>query len=111
MLKATLTVAKKFINQLKPERSQQAATYFLEKLKVATETLHLQLPSLIGESKDKAGKADKLIIWLMNRIRLLEHFVTHPFTTDTYLTLVKSKLTRHDRSYLKALNALPNEKF
>lgn len=105
-----LTVAKKFISQLKPERSQQAAAYFLEKLKAATETLHLQLPSLIGESKDKAGKADKLIIWLMNRIRLLEHFVTHPFTTDTYLMLVKSKLTRHDRSYLKALNALPNEK-
>jgi superfamily II DNA helicase RecQ len=65
---------------------------------------------LIGESKDKAGKADQLIIWLMNRVNLLEYFALHPFTADAYLSLVKSKLTAYDGSYLKALNAIPNEK-
>jgi hypothetical protein len=104
-----LSVAKKFIKQLDPERSQQAASYFLEKSRAATESLHLQLPSLIGQSKDKAAKADQLIIWLMNRIHLLEHFAVHPFAVDTYLTLVKNKLTASSRSYLKVLNAIPNE--
>lgn len=108
--KDILDVAAKFRKQLKPERSQQAAAYFLEKLKITIETLHLQLPLLINQSKDKATKADQLIIWLMNRIRLLEHFAVNPFTTATYIALTKNKLNSYDRSYLKALNAVPNEK-
>lgn len=104
-----LNVAEKFIKQLNPERSQQAASYFLEKSLAATESLHLQLPSLIGQSKDKAAKADQLISWLMNRIHLLEYFAVHPFATDSYLALVKNKLAPLLRSYLKALNAIPHE--
>jgi hypothetical protein len=104
-----LNVAEKFIKQLNPERSPQAASYFLEKSLAAIESLHLQLPSLIGQSKDKAAKADQLISWLMNRIRLLEYFAVHPFATDSYLALAKNKLATPLHSYLKALNALPNE--
>jgi hypothetical protein len=107
--KEVLDVAGTFNRKLEPERSQQAAGYFLDKLRLAVESLHLQLPALINQSKDKAAKADQLIIWLMNRIRMLEHFSANPFTTDTYLALSKNKLNSHDRSYLKALNAVPNE--
>lgn len=70
----------------------------------------MQLPALINQSKDKAAKADQLILWLMNHIRLLEHFTANLFTTTAYLSLHKNKLNSHDRSYLKALNAVPNEK-
>jgi superfamily II DNA helicase RecQ len=70
----------------------------------------LQLPALINQSKDKAAKADQLTIWLMNRIRLLEHFAVQPFTTSAYLEHSKNKLNSHNNSYLKALNAVPNEK-
>lgn len=104
------SVAEKFTKQLKDDRSQQAAAYFLEKLRIATENLHIQLPLLINQSKEKAAKADHLIIWLMNRIRLMEYFAVNVFTTDTYLVLIKNKLNAHDRSYLKALNAVRNEK-
>jgi hypothetical protein len=104
-----LGVAEKFTKQLDAERSPQAAAYFLDKLSMAVESLRLQLPSLIGQSKDKAAKADQLISWLMNRIRSLEHFAVHPFATDTYLALVKNKLMANERSYLKVLNAIPNE--
>jgi len=105
-----LSVAEKFQRQLKPDRSQQAAGYFLDKLHMVVESLHQQLPGLINKSQDKAAKADQLIIWLMNRIRLLEYFSLNPFNTDAYLALSKNKLNSHDRSYLKALNAIPNEK-
>jgi hypothetical protein len=105
-----LHVAEKFCRQLNPERSRQAAGYFLEKLRVAVENLHLQLPALINQSKEKAAKADQLMIWLMNRIRLLEHFAVQPFTTAAYLAHSKNKVHSADRSYLKALNAVPNEK-
>lgn len=105
-----LSVAEKFNRQLKAERSPQAAAYFLDKLKNATETLHAQLPILIDRSKERAAKADQLIIWLMNRIRLMEYFSVNPFTTTAYLTLTKEKIKTHDRAYLKALNARPNEK-
>lgn len=108
--KEIISVAGKFTKQLKAERSQQAATYFLEKLTVATESLHRQLPGLIGQSKEAAKKADQLIIWLMNRIRLMEHFAQAPFTAAVYLEVTKDKIKTYDRSYLKALNALPNEK-
>ncbi|WP_295675436.1 HRDC domain-containing protein [uncultured Mucilaginibacter sp.] len=105
-----LLVAAKFIKQLKPERSQHAAVYFHEKLSTSVEKLHSQLPALIGESKDKAGKADQLISWLMNRMRLMEHCSLQPFTSDAYLAEVKNRPKVQERSYLKALNAVPNEK-
>ncbi|WP_426671882.1 HRDC domain-containing protein [Mucilaginibacter sp. McL0603] len=105
-----LGVANKFTKQLKIERSSQAAGYFLEKLSAAVENLHRQLPNFIGQSKEQAEKADHLIIWLMNRIQLMKYFAENPFTTTAYLSLTKHKPTTHDRSYLKALNALPNEK-
>ncbi|MGY3211512.1 AAA family ATPase [Mucilaginibacter sp. HD30] len=102
-------VAEKFIQRINAERSQQAAGYFLEKLRSAVESIHLQLPQLINQSKDKAAKADQLIIWMMNRLRLLDHFATNPFSTESYLALGKTKLNSHNHSYLKALNAVPNE--
>ena len=105
-----IAVAAKFIKQPKPERSLQAAAYFLEKLRPAVEKLHIQLPALIGESKDRAGKADQLISWLMHRIGLMAYFSLHPFTTAAYLEEVKNKPSVPGRSYLKALNGVPNEK-
>lgn len=108
--KHIFSVAQKFNKQLNTERSPSAATYFLEKLTAATEDLHRQLPGLIGQSKDTAKKADELIIWLMNRIRLMEHFAKAPFTSDEYLSLIKDRIKTFDRSYLKVLNAIPNEK-
>ncbi|MDB5023811.1 MAG: hypothetical protein JWP78_1566 [Mucilaginibacter sp.] len=105
-----LDVANKFTKQLKTQRSNQAAAYFLEKLRTAIEDLHGRLPGRIGQSKEQAKKADQLIVWLMNRIQLMEYFAGNPFTTAAYLTLTKNKLSTHDRSYLKALNSLPNEK-
>ncbi|MET3981249.1 hypothetical protein ABIB62_003673 [Mucilaginibacter sp. UYP25] len=104
-----IAVAEKFNRQLKIERSQQASAYFLEKLTGAIEILHQNLPFLIDKSKEKAAKADQLIIWLMNRIQLLQYFTANPFKTTIYLEQLKNKVTTHDRGYLKALNALPNE--
>lgn len=104
-----IDVGEKFNRQLKAERSQQAAAYFLDKLKSATENLHRHLPGIIGESKEKAGKADKLINWLMHRINLLEYFAQHPFSTDNYLELSRNKPGTNASSYLKALNAKANE--
>jgi hypothetical protein len=108
--KDILSVAAKFAKQLKAERSGQAAAYFLEKLRAATEILHRQLPAFVDQSKDRAAKADMLIVWLLNRIRLLEHFSQESFTSVAYLALTKDKISANDRSYLKALNAKPNEK-
>jgi hypothetical protein len=108
--KQILDVAAKFIKQLKPERVQQAAVYFLEKLNGAIEALHRQIPTLIKESKDKAAKADQLILWLINRIRLVAYFAESQFTTEAYLELIKNKVNSYEQSYLKALSAIPNEK-
>ena len=108
--KEILDVAEKFIKQLNAERSQPAALYFLDKLKPITESLHKQLPVFIEQSKDKAKKADQLISWLMQRIRVLEYFSVNLFTTSAYLSLSKDKISNQDHSYLKALNEKPNEK-
>ncbi|QJD97660.1 AAA family ATPase [Mucilaginibacter robiniae] len=108
--KEVTEVAEKFVRQLKSERSQQAASYFLEKLRLAIEDLYRQLPELIGTSKDIAAKADRLMVWLMNRVRLMEAFSIQPFSTNTYLTLVQSSLKTHERSFLIALSAPVNEK-
>jgi hypothetical protein len=104
-----IEVGEKFNRQLKAERSQQAAGYFLDKLKAAVENLHKQLPGIIGESKEKAGKADKLINWLMHRIAMLEYFAQNPFSTENYLELSRNKANTNAQSYLKALNAKANE--
>jgi hypothetical protein len=108
--KDIISVAARFSKQLNAERSPSAAAYFLDKLTATVESLHRQLPGLIGTSKEAAQKADELIFWLMNRIRLMEHFAKEQFTIVAYLELVKDKIKTHDRSYLKALNAIPNEK-
>lgn len=108
--KEILEVAEKFSKQLNAERSKHAASYFLDKLTRITENLHKQLPAYIDLSKDRALKADQVITWLMQRIRVLEYFSVNPFTTAGYLALTKDKGSNHDRSYLKALNAKPNEK-
>lgn len=108
--KDIFAVAEKFAKQLKPEKSMQAAAYFKEKLEQLTETLHQNLPAFIGKAKDVAHKADRLIHWLMNRIHLLQFFAEHPFTAAEYLIVIKQKITADDKSYVKALNAKPNEK-
>ncbi|MES2375084.1 MAG: HRDC domain-containing protein [Bacteroidota bacterium] len=88
-------------------RIKKAAVYFRDKLSAFTEELHRQLPSFIGQSKEMAAKADELINWLMARIKLLEHFTEAEFTTTAYLGLHNKKSTAS--TYLKILNALPNE--
>ena len=108
--KDIFVVAEKFARQLKPEKSLQAAAYFKEKLEQLTEALHQNLPAFIGKAKDVAHKADRLINWLMNRIHLLQYFAEHSFTATEYLTVIKQKITTNDKSYVKALNAKPNEK-
>ncbi|MEJ6980068.1 HRDC domain-containing protein [Pedobacter sp. P351] len=108
--KDILEVSEKFSKQLNAERSQAAASYFLDKLTATTESLHRQLTLYIDLSKDRAVKADQLISWLIKHIRVLEYFSVNPFTTAAYLSLSKDKISSHDRSYLKALNAKPNEK-
>lgn len=111
--KDILDVSEKFMRKPDAERSQKAAAYFLEKLRETTESLHGQIPFLIGTSVEKAAKADRLIQWAMARINLMEYFAETPFSADTYLE--KKKSTRaiavadKSRSYVKALNAKPNE--
>ena len=112
--KDILDVAEKFSRQLTTERAGKAAIYFREKLQDAIEDLHMQIPGLIGNSKEKAAKADELIRYLMIRLYLMEHFATESFTADAYLALKKDAQTNtaanQSRSYVKALNAKPNEK-
>jgi hypothetical protein len=115
--KDVLTVAEKFARQpatQTPERIQKAVAYFLEKLSAATESLHQQLPALIGTSKETAAKADELLLWLMTRISLMDHFSKEEFSAERYLELkenIRSNAAAgQSRSYLKALNAKPNQK-
>jgi superfamily II DNA helicase RecQ len=76
--------------------------------------LHKQIPGLIGKSKEKAAKADQLIRYLMTRLNLMEYFAKESFTADTYLAIKKSTQATiaadQSHSYVKALNAKPNEK-
>ncbi|MEN0052543.1 MAG: HRDC domain-containing protein [Mucilaginibacter sp.] len=111
-----LDVADKFTRQLNTfstERIQKAASYFYDKLKTAAENLHRQLPTTIGQSKEKAVKADQLLQWIMMRISLMEYFSKKNFTTANYLELKQKSraesLADQSRSYVKALNAKPNE--
>jgi hypothetical protein len=89
------------------ERIKKAAVYFKYKLSAFIEELYRQLPIFIGQSKEMAAKADELINWLMARIKLLEYFIDADFTTTAYLQLHNKKSTAS--TYLKILNALPNE--
>lgn len=106
-------IAEKLEKQLRnypDERVKKAAGYFQEKLEAATTQLHGQLTALVGSSKERAGKADELMRWMMTRIKLLEHFAQHTFTTDVYLQLKRGTKASPAHSFLKALNAKPNEK-
>jgi len=112
--KDLLNVADKFVRQINFERVPKAAAYFLQKLKLAIEDLHTGLTISIGQSKEKAAKADQLINWIMARIKLMEYFAENEFDTDVYLDVKKNADTLSaadkSRSYVKALNAKPNEK-
>jgi len=102
--------AEKTARQLKlsePERIQKAAAYFLEELKRAAESLHSQLPALIGTSKESAAKADQLLGWIMARISLMEHFSINEFNAAAYLS---APAVKPAHTFVKALNAKPNEK-
>jgi len=110
---AIIEVAEKFVRRLSScdnTRVKTAAAYFLDKLRETIENLHIQLPAFIGQSKEKAAKADHLINWVMARITLVEHFSESDFTANIYLGLKKSLVANKSGAYLKALNAKPNEK-
>jgi type II secretory pathway predicted ATPase ExeA len=104
------TVAEKFKGKLKTDRSMAAAGYFHEKLTVVAESLHQQLPAQIGKAKDKAAKADHLMNWLMDRIRLMAYFAVNAFSTESYLEVSRQKAKANGQSYLKTLNDKPNQK-
>jgi hypothetical protein len=89
------------------ERVQKASAYFHGKLSTAVQNLHQQLPAFIGQSKEIAAKADELINWLMARIKILDHFTKAEFTAIAYLEGQTKK--SNASTYLKILNALPNE--
>jgi hypothetical protein len=101
-------VSAKFIKKITPEKVKDAAVYFHQKLKEVVEGLHAQLPDLIGKSKVRAGQADALLNWLMNKIRLMEYFSQNQFQAEAYLSLNKQK-GASTASYLEKLNARPNE--
>ncbi len=106
------TVAERTARQLKtnePERIQKAAAYFFNELKQAAESLHAQIPALIGTSKEGAAKADQLLNWIMARIQLMAYFSQHEFNAATY-SEAKIALTKPANTFAKALNAKPNEK-
>ncbi|WP_295795979.1 HRDC domain-containing protein [Mucilaginibacter sp.] len=110
---AITDVAEKFVRRLSlcdNDRIKTAAAYFLGKLRETIENLHIQLPAFIGQSKEKATKADQLINWAMARISLMEHFSASDFTSDIYLGLKKYLPANKLGAYLQALNAKPNEK-
>ncbi len=117
MQKDILDVAAKLTRQLTAldaQRVKNAAAYFQGKLEVTAKDLHYQLPALIGKSNEKAAKADELIKWLMARISLMTYFSAADFTVTTYLDAKKDAImgaaADQSRSYVKALNAKPNEK-
>ncbi|SDS73325.1 HRDC domain-containing protein [Mucilaginibacter mallensis] len=112
-----LSVAAKFSRQLDTEdieRIRKAAHYFHSALSAITESLHALIPALIGKSKEGAAKADQLLQWIMARISLMGHFSETAFSVTAYLTASKNTLAAasadKSRSYVKALNAKPNEK-
>jgi hypothetical protein len=109
--KQVLDVAEKLNRQLNTysdERICKAAAYFKDQLTAVSRLLHDELTQAIGTSKELAVKADDLLNWILTKIDLLCNFSTVTFTTHTYLKLQKDK-KKDQHSYLKALNAKPNE--
>jgi hypothetical protein len=104
-----LDVAEKFSQQLTPARIEKACAYFYDKLKETVENLYLAIPGLIGDSKERAAKADQLLAWLMDRLSLMEHFSKKRFTAAAYVELKNNK-TIPSVCYLEALSAKPHEK-
>jgi hypothetical protein len=109
-----LSVAEKSARQLSandPERIKKAAAYFRTALKELAESLHAQIPALIGKSKEGATKADQLLHWVMTRLSLMTHFSEQSFSAAAYI-LAKKDATTADQPhiYVKALNAKPNER-
>ncbi len=107
-----IAVAAKMTAQLSGyayQRIRKAADYFHGKLEALVQTLHKDLGNFVGTSKDLAGRADKLLRWLITRIDQLSIFRAEPFTTDRMLTLQRQPPLPLPHSYLKALNARPNE--
>jgi len=105
-----LVIAEKTVRQLKlnePERIRKAAEYFYKELTKTAESLHVQIPALIGTSKEGAAKADQLLGWIMARISLMEHFTNTSFSVSAYLNAPAIKPAH---IFVKALNAKPNEK-
>lgn len=105
-----LVIAEKTVRQLKlnePERIRKAAEYFYKELTKTAESLHVQIPALIGTSKEGAAKADQLLGWIMARISLMEHFTNTSFSVSAYLNAPTIKPAH---IFVKALNAKPNEK-
>ena len=106
-------VAEKLPRQLPAmgnDRIQKAAAYFAEKLSRSVESLHQQLTGAVGTSKELASKADNLLKWIMARIKLLQIFAEQPFGSEHYIALQRQAAGPLSHSYLKALNAKPNEK-
>jgi hypothetical protein len=106
------SVAEKMRGQLgkySDERIGNAAGYFFEKLETLVATLHAQLTGFVGTSKDLAGKADELLRWVLAKAQQLDTFRTAPFSTGAYLTMLRKPKPPVSLSYLKALNAKPNE--
>jgi len=107
-----ISIAEKSARQLKlteQDRVQKAAAYFLNELKQCAESLHAQIPPLIGSSKEGAAKADQLLRWVMARISLMEYFSNNAFNVPAYLN-ASASIAQPTYSYVKALNAKPNEK-
>jgi len=115
-----IAVAEKLCRQITnvdADRIQKAAAYFRQKLETIIEGLHGMIPDMIKQSsaqKALAGKADQLMQRLMARITLMTHFAGENFTVETYLQVKKDANAKSasdkSRSYVKALNAKPNEK-
>ncbi|GAB3922226.1 HRDC domain-containing protein [Mucilaginibacter myungsuensis] len=91
-----------------PERIQKAAVYFHQQLEATIIILHGRLGDHVGKSKEMAGRADELLRWLMQRIQVLETFTREPFSIDLYQDLMRKKIALPN-SFVKALNAKPNE--
>jgi len=91
------------------ERIQKAAAYFYGQLQSAVTDLHTQLGRHVGTSKELAGKADELLRWVMNKTLQLETFSQKMFSTDAYLDVLRQPKMPLAHSYLKVLNAKPNE--
>ena len=106
--KDIIQVSDKFIQNITLNKIQNAANYFQEKLRTAIENLHLQIPNLIGTSKDKAGKADRMLSFLMHKAGLMEYFSKNEFSVDIYLSLKKDK--KKLAIFAELLNAKANEK-